>query len=342
MPDITIKVPAVDKLLDYTASGVGAIAGPFLAPWRASREGKARLIAARADAEIQRLQATADSEALPIIAKARAEAQQYLVSPDTEVHGEVNITREDIIQRIEFQERKRLANIKSVVDYAADELGDKEVLDHEPDPDWTARFFNEVQDVSSEDMQKIWAKILAGEVESPGRTSLRTLDTLRNMTKRDAEMFRDICEFVISDAFVFYNNLVESIEAFKYNNLLHLQDCGLVNPGPGLQRVVTWPESREIAFMYQDSALSMAVKPDGKDELGIPAIPLTTAGTELSRLVQGTPQMEYLQALAKFLKSEKCQLYFLESVSQLPDGSIRYSQRTLIEPNSEQSSEATP
>ena len=52
-------------------------------------------------------------------------------------------------------------------------------------------------------MQKIWAKILSGEVENLGRTSLRTLDTLKNMTKRDAEMFRDICNFVIGD-FVFY------------------------------------------------------------------------------------------------------------------------------------------
>ena len=35
--DFNLKVPAVDKLLDYTASGIGAVAGPMLAPWRARR-----------------------------------------------------------------------------------------------------------------------------------------------------------------------------------------------------------------------------------------------------------------------------------------------------------------
>ena len=38
---------------------------------------------------------------------------------------------------------------------AALELGDGNVQDHEVDHDWTARFFNDVQDVSSEEMQKL-------------------------------------------------------------------------------------------------------------------------------------------------------------------------------------------
>ncbi len=80
-----------------------------------------------------------------------------------------------ITQRIQFQEEKRQSNIVAVIGQAAQELGDREVQDHEVDHDWTARFFNDVQDVSSEEMQQLWAKILAGEVERPGSTSLRTM-----------------------------------------------------------------------------------------------------------------------------------------------------------------------
>ena len=255
MADFNLNVKAVEKLLDYTASGVGAIAGPILAPWRASREGKARLIAARADADIRRIEAESEAETSPIIAQARSQARLYLMSPDADVRGTVEVTRRDIVQRVEYQERKRLANVRSVVEEAADELGDKEVPDHEPDPDWTARFFNEVQDVSSEDMQKIWAKILAGEVESPGRTSLRTLDTLRDMTKKDAKMFTDICDFVVRNDFVFYDNSMEGFEALNYSNLLHLQDCGLINVGPNLIKKFRWGENKQIVLMYHGGAL---------------------------------------------------------------------------------------
>ena len=283
MVDLTVKVPAIEKLMDYTASGIGAVAGPIFLPWRAFWEGRARRISSQTDADVRHIEAESEARSLPIIAKARSDARQYLLSPDAEVRGTVAITRDDITQRIEFQERKRLANIKSVIGRAADDLGDKEVPDHEPDPDWTARFFDCVQDVSSEDVQRLWAKVLSGEVENPGRTSLRTLDTLRNMTKRDAELFRSLRDFVIRNDFVFYDESVGKVDALEYSKLLHLQDCGLINVGPNLVKQFRWREAREILLMYHNGALILIKNPDAKEPIDVPEVLLTTAGRELSR-----------------------------------------------------------
>ena len=89
------------------------------------------------------------------------------MSTASDVRGEIDIA-ETVRQRIQFQEEKRHGNIGSVVGRAAEELGQKEVPDREPDHDWTARFFNYIQDVSSDEMQSLWAKVLAGEIERPG------------------------------------------------------------------------------------------------------------------------------------------------------------------------------
>ena len=344
MPDInlSLKVPAIEKLIDYGASGVGAIAGPMLAPWRASREAQARLASARVDVEVHRIEAESEAGTSAIIAKARSEARGYLVTPDAEVRGTLEITREDITQRIEFQERKRLANVRSVLKDAADELGDKEVTDHEPDPDWTARFFDCVQDVSSEDMQKIWAKILAGEVESPGRTSLRTLDTLRNMTKRDAEMFSDICPFVIGDDFVFYDDSVKALSALALSNLLHLEDCDLVNLERGLESVRQWGEENYIVLDLQRDALMVTSNGAPGGPLRIPIVRLTSSGRELGRLSPQTVSMDYLRAFSKFLMSKDCRLDYLAGVESLPGGMLRYTNRIPIEPQSEPVEGATP
>jgi hypothetical protein len=344
MPDInlSLKVPAIEKLIDYGASGVGAIAGPMLAPWKASREGKARVISAETDAGVCEIEARSGANALNIIAGAQSEARAYLLPTDGDVRGTLEITREDITQSIEFQGRKRLANGRSVLEDAAEELGDKDVADHEPDPDWTARFFDCVQDVSSADMQRIWAKILAGEVESPGRTSLRTLETLRNMTKKEAETFRNICDFVIWNDFVFYHDPVKKMSALNYSNLLHLQDCGLINVGPNLVKRFTWGTTEEILLTYHSGALMVTKNADAKGELKIPDILLTTAGKELSRFVESTLNMEYLQAFSGFLKSENCQLFYLGGVVALPDGRVAYINRTPIEPKSEPVAGATP
>lgn len=338
MVDPNIKVPAIEKLLDYTASGIGAIAGPMLAPWKASREGKAKLISARKDAEARIIQTESEGESLKIIAEAQSEAKElYIGAQNEESLRTVQISRNDITQCIEFQKRKRLANIKKVVDEAADILADKKVADHEPDPDWTARFFNSVQDISSEDMQKIWAKILAGEVERPGKTSLRTIDILRNMTKRDAKLFEDISSFVIGNNFIFYKyDDAQRYKAISFGNMLHLQDCGLVNVAP-LVKVLNWRKDTTSVLMYQGNFLEITKNINAEKVLKIPDAVLTTAGEELFSVVRGTDivQMEYLQDFSRFLQSKNCQLFYLEDFEDSPDGQPGYRKRIKIEPKSE-------
>ena len=331
------KVLGIDKLIDYGASGVGAIAGPFLAPWKASREGKARLTAAKVDSQIREIEAHADASALNIIAEAQAKAREFLLPADADIHAKLDITPQDIAQSFEFQGRKRLANARAVLEAAADELGDREVDDHEPDPDWTARFFDHVQDVSSEDMQKIWARILAGEVESPGRTSLRTLDTLKNMRQLDAEIFKGICNLVIQQDCVFFDeSYLKNFDALSYSKLIHLQDCGLVIIQSFLTRQINLGENKERALAYQNSALLIAGDQEAPEVLGIPVALLTTAGRELFQIVECTPHWKYLQTFSKFLESKHCRLDYLDSIVPLPDGKIWYSNRIHIEPEPDQ------
>ena len=183
--DVNLNVPALDKLLDYAASGIGSVAGPILATWRARHEAQAKLIAAEADANVLRIRADA-----------QARAREALLPQDAKVAVALDIA--DVIsQRIQFQEEKRQANIESVVRHAAKQLGDKSVADSEPDHDWTARFFSEVQDVSSEEMQLLWARVLAGQVEREGSTSVRTLQVLRNLDRATARLFRMFCSMCV-------------------------------------------------------------------------------------------------------------------------------------------------
>ena len=334
MAEINLKVPAVEKLMDYTAIGIGAVAGPMLAPWKASREGQAKLTSARYDAEVRQIEDESRASSLMMNAEAQAQARESLDRTIELGRGVAEISSDDIMQSFEFQGRKRLTNVRSVVEETADDLGDKEVSDH--DPDWVARFFDHVQDVSSEDMQKIWSKILAGEVESPGRTSLRTLDTLRNMTKRDAELFKNVCSFVLHGDFVFYDHSLQPIQGLEFDNILHLEDCGLVNTGPSLERRFAWSTDREALLSYQNELLMMTSSPDSGKELAVPEILLTTAGRELFRHAQFAFHMEYLQTLSKHLESKGTQLFLLEGVEVLSNGRVRYANSARIQPKPEQ------
>ena len=248
--------------------------------------------------------------------------------------GGLEVKGAGITQAIEFQTLKRIANASSVIEDAADELEDKDVVDHEPDPDWTARYFGHVQDVSSEDLRRIWASILTSEIKSPGQTSLRTLDVLRNMTKTDAELFADICPFVLRGDWIYRDDSTRSIPALNFTKLLQLQDCGLLDVASNL-RVTLEVGSDGYTIMMQRNA-DLLISCDGEPSSGIisaPAYRLTSAGIELYEIVENELNSDYLRYFASFLDRQSYNLYCLTGVVRNPDGfSITYSGSTKIDP----------
>lgn len=318
--EFVAMVRMLDKLLDYTASGIGAVAGPMLAPWKARREAEARRIASRGDADTLR-----------IITGAQVEAREALASTSINVQGEINIA-EIVQQRLQFQEEKRQRNIGSIVGRIAEQLGDKEVPDKEPDHDWTARFFNYIQDVSSEEMQVLWAKVLAGEIEHPGSVSIRGLSILRNLDQASAKLFQTLCSCCIT--YMIGNEEMldarvpslggsaggNSLQKFglNFNNLNILNEHGLI-----ISDYNSWYDYRmsiglltrfdnkqthiiRIPFKFQKRywILAPSSERETNSELRISGVALTQAGKELFKIIECKEMPDYHQALADFFATQ--------------------------------------
>ena len=153
--DFKVSVPAIEKLVDYAASGIGSVAGSMLASWKACQEARAKAIAAEGEVEAQKILTAGQADTLQMIANAQANARSTLVSPNSAIQGQLDFAN-TVTQRIQFQEDKRQSNIGAVVRLAASELEGTNVQDHEPDHDWTARFFNDIQDVSAEETRVLY------------------------------------------------------------------------------------------------------------------------------------------------------------------------------------------
>lgn len=324
MADITLTVPALDKLLDYLASGVGAIAGPLLAPWRASQEGKARIITAEMDAKVRQIQAAKESNTSQLIAKAQNEAREYVPTSDVlEPDGSVRIGSDDVRNTMEFQAKKRLRNVRGIAGNAAEELGNTEVPNQALNPDWTARFFDGAQDVSSEELQKLWGKILAGEIKAPGQTSLRTLAILRDMTQQEARDFSKLMRFRIG-SLVFDDNL-ERMLGEDSNLIVHLSHIGLFGRYGEIEEIVLGDDGKWMVEHYgynliiegQPGWEFQMIKID-VDRL-VPYL-ITVAGMELAKLCQHKPDLQYLSHFAKFLARQKCTLKLAKIVNQNAKG----------------------
>ena len=243
--------------------------------------------------------AQGQADAIRLITDAQTEARQSFDVVPSSIQGEIDI-RNEIQARLSFQEEKRQGNIEAVVGMAAEEAGAKEVQNHEIDHDWTARFFADVQDVSSKNMQQIWAKILAGEVETPGRTSMQTLSILRNMSQRDAELFERTANFIIDD-FVLHDDSTVEISGFpKYSELLKLSHHNLVHIGTGLNKTITGFSQYHIRD--HDSLYRITKYDTGIYNAQIPCHALTPSGKELYAFINCRKNEDYLGVLAEFLR----------------------------------------
>ena len=316
-----IKIRAVEKLVDHVASGIGSVAGPMLAPWRARREAQAKQIIAEGDANVLRIQA-----------EAQTDARAKLVSSDAEVSVELDITNA-VNQRVRFQEEKRQINIGSVVRQAASQLGEREVENNEPDHDWTARFFNDVQDVSSREMQSLWAKVLAGEVERAGSTSIRTLGILKNLDQTTALLFRKICSaciFLSRDDKTILDARVPSLGDSAGNNSLGVYGLNfdalnvLNEHGLIISDYNSWYDYRisvglqigdplrlvRLPFRFQDRywVLIPTNERDLNTEFRLSGVALTRSGRELAGVVGSEVMDDFSQALFNFFQGENLQL----------------------------------
>ena len=297
----------------------------MLAPLKARQEAKAKAIAAQGEVEAQRILTEGEATNMGITANAQADARAKLVSPDAIVQGQLDFGT-TIKQRVQFQEEKRQANIDSIVRQAALELGDKEVQDHEVDHDWTARFFNDVQDVSSQDMQVLWARILAGEVERPGSTSLRTLRILKDMNRNIARIFSWFCALCV------YSEGTGDVDGRICNACFHilstngfrpsdrnlLNTYGLVNPdydswhdmqpSIGFGRIQPDQTNRHpFRFQGQYWVLYPVGGPRSPG-FSLRGASLSQAGLELSQVVRVEPMDDYKTALIDYFAQQGLQM----------------------------------
>jgi uncharacterized protein DUF2806 len=83
-------------------------------------------------------------------------------------------------------------------------------------------------------MQHIWAKVLAGEANSPGTYSKRTVNFLGSLDKQDALLFTKLCGFgwqIGNVAIIIYdnNNPIYTGAGINFSVLSHLDDIGLIS-----------------------------------------------------------------------------------------------------------------
>ena len=236
-----------------------------------------------------------------------------------------------------LRQEKNLEKVLEITDCEISKLQD--VSDAPLDDDWVTRFFSIVKDISNEEMQYIWGKILAGEIASPNSFSLRTLDTLRNISAEDARKFQNVVPLVLRlgpNYFLVSEGEVLPKYEIRYGDILALDECGLVNSG-AMMSLSPRVSQNEKKLIYNDKYLIiLRGHKVVHEKLNIGVYTLTKVGEELYKTLSHARENsdEYMKLIAKHIYEEnkgKVKMSVHEIISFEKDGaSINYNTTPIV------------
>lgn len=240
-------------------------------------------------------------EPLHIKRIAKAEAKAALIRTESEI--EITDLHKRAAHRWVEEEAQRQKNMEDITAKALPNLNEDAAPDAIED-DWIINFFDKCRIVSNDEMQKLWSRILAGEANTPGSFTKRTVNFLSDLDKAEADLFTKLCGFV----WIIGNltPLVFNHQAKIYNNhgitfdsLSHLESIGLLQLSPSFSFIRLDLPKRLPAFYYGKEIILKLPHNNG-NELEVGGVMLTNVGRELAPICGSKP----VDGFWEFVKKE--------------------------------------
>ena len=233
------------------------------------------------------------------MAEAQARANRVLAVSDAETEIEVAELRHRTANRFMYEEMRNQSNMEAITGKAIPNLSE----DAEPDKiedDWVANFFDKSRTVSDDQMQELWAKVLAGEGNRPGSFSRKTVNLLADLDKRDAELFSNICRLgwvinrtveilIFDEQSALYNRL-----GIDFNSLGQLETLGLVHFSQASSFSMV-DLLQTVAASYGGRKVSLSFPESNGNKLDVGKVLLTKSGRELFGISRANVVEEFFE-----------------------------------------------
>lgn len=184
----------------------------------------------------------------------------------------------------------------------------------EPDDDWLNVFERYAEEASSERLQGLWGRVLAGEVRKPGRFSTRTLRFLSEFSQADALLFETYSKIAFETSIPL--SLAKPENKADQSDLFHLESSGLIQGAMGLtlSRTMTYNDSGH-AYLQEDG-LCLLFKGEPGAPITFEIIALTSLGQQLLCLVASRDAKSAARAFAKAVRQPGISSAYLGQVAE--------------------------
>jgi len=210
--------------------------------------------------------------------------------------------RETIVQRA----------VKDIVDQAV-QISD---ATEELDADWLNTFADLASTKSNEDIQSLWAKILAEKIRRPSSFSLQSLQSLAGVDANDAQLIHKYLSLAINNSYIF------RFPELDFDELRKCENIGVIT-GTNLaaKSFSDLYKMEVIEFTTDDQPIIFALKtktivaiPQAKMLVVIRVFRLTRFGSELSPLItKPDVNLKYEAAFLQYVHGLSMQIHIQPS-----------------------------
>ncbi|WP_322932550.1 DUF2806 domain-containing protein [Bacteroides sp. CG01] len=165
--------------------------------------------------------------------------------------------------------------------------------------DWMCQFSDKARFVSNQDMRLIWGKILAGEINNPGKYSINTLSILSRMSKEDAEEFSSLSSVLFNDNFIVISETTNK-SLIDFENIKRSINLGLITPIE-VTETYTIEDRNHISIGNKYITLMLKNKTSACS-FNVNGYTLSSSGTELAQLVTNHPKIEELTFFKEYIE----------------------------------------
>ena len=295
------------------ASCVYKSCGQLLLPWQIVR-------VAQAESKAELIKSEAKANSIKIIGQAISEYPELGIKFNGNLE-ELNINNTDLKAletraniRINQQQLRKQKNLENVVGKAYNELiGKKLDSNVEIDEDLIIRFFDDAENISDDQVQTLWARILAGEVLKPRTYSYRFLSVLKNISKQEFDIIQKVAPLICEDA------IIKDYESLKRKGITKqdisiIEDMGLIKDG-SLQIRGAKLQVGETDFLFRTSKYAFIVGNSSSvmTDFFIDVLELTETGKKLFELTEASLDLDYMEVAMRNKMIRNCNFYLYAS-----------------------------
>ncbi|MGB0902744.1 DUF2806 domain-containing protein [Halocynthiibacter sp.] len=257
-------------------------------------------------------------------ARARNKIKLRSIEADTEFSALPEASQEIlegiVSTEITASQIRKLENKNRVALRAVEELNSSEAPISSEDPidkDWLSYFEGYAEKASTERMQGLWAKVLAGEIRKQGEFSLSTMRFLSELDNDIAEIFQRECVLILdSRSLIKQGNL----KGGKLLDVSFLEEIGLLSEVSGNIEHTAEPDQNRYAHWISGN-LQLIVK--AASNLHTPVMLITRTGREILKLLPPPDDRKILNALYELHQAQVSSAELHLIVGKNSDGSAR-------------------